>query len=153
MRGFSFGKSLEEDPEQTWYLHLICPWRLESPGSVLTGSADWYEPEDSSADTAQWDPYAGGSLQEATLRGLFEDPPNSSRSLVNRTDRWLVEDVVVNKRGDITLTFDVGVVLSAWPSGSTGMFWCLFRKDREWLSWDFAPAGRVDQESPGQSVL
>ena len=131
MRGFGFGKQGEEAPEERgqWWLHIQCPWRIESRDAVITGSLDWYELADPDADRdPEWDPAHGGSLQEARLRGLFQDYNESERVIHDMTGLLVVDNVEVTAYGDVLLEFTNDLRLRVFASGTRGEFWRVFEK-------------------------
>ena len=86
LRGFIFGLLAGAPDTNQWILHIQCSWHIEADNAILTGSGDWYKPDDlsSEADDA-WDPAEGASLQEARLRTLFQDQDLSRRTISNNT--------------------------------------------------------------------
>lgn len=129
MREFGFG-SPDAHGKADWWLHIQCSWRLESAESVITGSLDWHEPERSDSQIPdEWDPAHGGSLQDARLRATFADNDKSRLFLLNNTELLVVDSVHVDGYGDLSVELSGGFRIRAFPNGSTGEFWRIFKKN------------------------
>ena len=130
MRTFGFGKSLpdQQDPSEEWALHIQCPWRLESETGIVTGKSDWYEPVDES-----WDSEAGrldtsDRLQDARLKSIFSSSAEPNGPLRNTSDQFAVEAVEIGDYGDFSIALSGGFRLHAFPDGSRGEYWRVFKR-------------------------
>jgi hypothetical protein len=128
--GFAQGTPRSTDISQEYRLHLQCPWRLVRGDELITGSLDWYEPED--ADSGKiygedWDAAKGGSHQEAVLRFVFNDGQTERRYLVNATDVLLATSFAADRLGGFHLHLSPDYTLSAFPAASRSEHWRLFQ--------------------------
>ncbi len=129
MRTFGFQAEAPKQESPQWYLHLQCPWRILSAERVVTGSSDWYQTADGSVPDEDWDPATGGSLQDLEIAEMFRDKPAGRNPLHNHTGAMQVLSVDVNPIGDLTIQLSGPFVIEAFPMGSTGEFWRLFKDD------------------------
>lgn len=129
LRGFIFGLPAGAPDAKQWVLHIQCPWRIEAGNALLTGSNDWYEPTDLSAETEDdWDPAEGGSLQERRLRELFRDQDSSKRTISNNTASLVCTEFQVEPYGGVTIWLTGGYALRLFPAASRGEHWRIFQK-------------------------
>lgn len=129
LRGFIFAPPTSTQETEQWALHIQCPWRIEAGSAILTGSSDWYEPADLSAETEDdWDPAEGGSLQEARLRELFKDHDLSKRTISNKTPSLVCTEFEVEAKGDTMIRLTGGYILRLFPAASRGEHWRIFKK-------------------------
>lgn len=133
MRNFGFGRlqACGAGIIGEYSLHLQCPWRIARGFDVVTGSNDWFEPEDE-VDSGKitddsWDPARGGSLQEARLARLFRHGKVGLKYLVNETDDLRVTGVTVGPAGGFELFLSPDYVLAVFPASSRGEHWRLFQ--------------------------
>jgi hypothetical protein len=126
--GFMTPVTVTELPAEEWALHIQCPWRMEIPGEIVTGSADWWRTEDGSDPPEDWDPATGGSLQALRLREIFEDTRPMKGPLRNRTERFIVTEVNVSTSGDLAIGLTDGLRICVFPSGCRGEFWRVFKR-------------------------
>lgn len=130
MRGFHFGR-MREVPGGTvgeYALHIQCPWRMEGPNGIVTGSSDLWEPayDDPDIDWDTWDYDAyGGNLQDRRLAELLGGYDPATRSLVNQTDILMVESVSADTYGGLGITLSGGYELVLFPAGTAGEDWRL----------------------------
>lgn len=135
MRKFGFGKLRTWDGGMIgkYSLHLQCPWRISQGHNLVTGSNDWYLPEDESdfekISDESWDPAHGGSLQDATLRRLFNHEGSGLGYIVNETDDLIVTRLSVDSFGGFEILLSPGYALTAFPASSRNEHWRLFRPD------------------------
>lgn len=133
MRVFGFGlpRELDGGVVGDYSLHLQCAWRISRGGQVVTGSSDWYLPEDEEnfekvADES-WDPALGGSLQEAKLVRLFDNERVGVRPIVNMTSSLVVTGLHTDALGGFELLLSPNYALAAFPASSRGEHWRLFQ--------------------------
>ena len=112
-------------------LHLQCPWRITRAHTLVTGSNDWYLPEDESdfekIAGESWDPARGGSLQDARLRRLFNHEKAGLGYIVNETDDLAVSGLSVDPFGGFELLLSPDYALAAFPASSRHERWRLFQ--------------------------
>jgi len=130
MREFGFASPTPSGTSRgEWGLHIQCPWRIEGQNHIITGDSDWFElRDDDQAPARDWNPGAGGSLQEARLRQLLRDHDDSHRVLQNTTDQLIVEDVDADSCGGACIKLSGEIQLRLFPTGSRGESWRLFEK-------------------------
>lgn len=140
MRTFGFGteriplRARPDRPERLvapFALHLQCPWRLQSPTAVVTGSGDWYErngPED--YDEHEMKPEE--RLQQALLRVLLRDDDTSTSVLTNQAEDLIVSNVKADPWGGFEINLTPDYVLAIFPSGTRREQWRYinFKEDR-----------------------
>lgn len=136
MRRFGFGelKPRGEGMISRYSLHVQCPWRVSRENQMITGSSDWYEPNDENdfekiADES-WDPSKGGSLQETRLRMLFNNQRLDVPYVTNETDILTVVKLAVNACDGFELLLSPDYVLTVFPASSRGEQWRLFQPGR-----------------------
>ncbi len=138
MRVLHFGRvsEVEGGTVGEYALHLRCPWRIEGPGGILTGSGDLGQPglgidtQDAAFSWLEWD-YEQGNLQDERLEDLLGGYDPSTGSAENRGDRLQVVSVASDPAGGIRLWLQDAWLLSAFPDGSVGEQWRLLRPGSE----------------------
>jgi hypothetical protein len=118
-----------EDAHSIWALHVDCPWRLDLNDAVLVGSDDWSERADGTTPSEDWSPQSGGSLQEAVLRSVLQDPECGERlPLRNRTDGLVVETVLADTWGGCVIVMSPGYRLTLFPNSVAHECWRIFKR-------------------------
>ena len=128
MRGFHFGPIRETRHGSTGshVLHLQCPWRLDGPGGVITGSDDIGTPGGEAEPEGGWQNEFEGSLQQRRLRELLCTSDQQRGSIVSTADSSLVvAEALVDPRGEILVTMSKDVALRIFPASSSGESWRL----------------------------
>ncbi len=128
MRGFHFGavRPIDRGTAGEYSLHIQCPWRIEGPNGILTGSSDLWRPLSSDVDWNTWT-YERGNLQDALLREWLGGYDEGTRSLINPDERLVVEAVKADDYGGATIALSGGFRLVLFPDGSDDENWRLFQ--------------------------
>jgi hypothetical protein len=148
MRNFQFGqiRAIERGTVGDYALHIQCPWRLEGPDGILTGSSDLWEPAEASAivDWKTWNCDRNENLQDHQLSALLGGYDPSTRSFVNETQHLVVEDVQTDDWGGVRIQLSGGFRLILFPAGSHAEDWRVFptRPDQRHL---VISGGKVQQ--------
>jgi hypothetical protein len=133
LRNFQFGpiRRIDGGTVGSFALHLQCPWRLEGPQGIVTGSSDLDEPADETAqvDWDTWDYDTDANLQDAKLAEVLQGYDPSTRSIVNHTSIFFVESGQADVSGGMVLSLTGGYRLVIFPAGSRGEHWRLFQPD------------------------
>jgi hypothetical protein len=145
MRTFQFGKlrPVERGSVGDFALHVQCPWRIEGPDGIVTGSLDLWEPvEDNAPFDDNWDYEKSPNLQDARLEPWLS---NNKLSLV-------VKSVDADEFGGAAISFDQGFVLRLFPARTRGEDWRLFQPKID-ASHLVVSGGAVEPDGePGGSV-
>jgi hypothetical protein len=132
MRIFHFGAITSEGSRTygEFALHLQCPWRIEGPEALVTGSSDVFTPSDprvSSLDP-EWDYDTSGNLQDELVAKWLRTTPGKAgfaRSAV--VPPLIVEAVSAEPFFGLKITISGGYLLSVFPDGTAGENWRFFR--------------------------
>lgn len=150
MKNFQFG-AVRPHPSGRgavgqYALHIQCPWRLVGSEGIVTGSTDYYEPAEEDQEVDLKDVQAG-NRQRKHLTGLLGGYDSNTRSLVNNSDRFVVEGVLVDDCNGLDLTLSGGFHLQIFPCGSIGEDWRFFAPgtDDDHVVVD---AGRLSEPEP-----
>lgn len=146
MRIFHFGEISEanEGVSGQYAMHVQCPWRLLQGDTIITGSGDWYEPVDENIDLDSWEPARGGSVQEKKLRVLLACPEEVSRTIINRTGKYFVKQMLADEVGGCKVVFSENISLILFPSGSVAEAWRLIPLDTNAPHFVVGPQGIDD---------
>jgi len=135
MRNFHFGpiRQLERGNIGRYALHIQCPWRLEGPFDMVTGSSDLWKPADQSVeiDWDNWDYNTPENLQDVQLQHLLQGYDARTRSTINRTSLLVVELVTLGPYGGIVIRLSGNYRLVLFPTGTQGEHWRVFQPDSE----------------------
>ena len=107
-------------------LHVQCPWRIESEGTIVTGRDDFDEVP-TVGEFAELIDGAELSLAEHRLRELMGSYDPVTRSIGNASERLVVSSVSVGSCGAAVFELSGGFRLGLFPSGSRSEDWRLFR--------------------------
>jgi hypothetical protein len=124
MRIFCFGKLrlVNCGSVGDFALHVLCPWRIDGPGGIVTGGFDLWEPaEDDAPFDENWDYETSPNLQDARLQVWFEQ---NRASLV-------VQALDADDFGGAAVSLGQGFVLRLFPSRTRGEDWRLFRPNTD----------------------
>ncbi|HWB29882.1 MAG TPA: hypothetical protein VG736_05205 [Vicinamibacterales bacterium] len=131
MRIFHFGAITSEGTRAygEFALHLQCPWRIEGPEGLVTGSRDVFEPPDSRVSSADpdWN-YDSGNLQDVLVAKWLGTTPGKvgfARSAV--VPPLIVEAVSSDRFLGLKIALSGGHRLSVFPDGTAGEAWRFFR--------------------------
>jgi hypothetical protein len=135
LRNFQFGqiRAVERGTVGEYALHIQCPWRLEGPAGILTGSSDLWEPAEASEQVG-WDSWhyeRNGNLQDRQIGALLGRYDAATRSFVNQTEHLVVEEVRADNCGGLTIQLSGGYRLVLFPAGIRGEDWRIFRPDTD----------------------
>lgn len=130
MRVFHFGnvRAVPNGSVGEFALHIQCPWRLDGPNGIVTGSADLYEPVNETKkvdDTWHYD--RNDNLQDHCLAALLGGYDAVTRSVVNQRADLVVEDVQADDCGGAVLVLSAGYRLAMFPDGVRHEQWRLFQ--------------------------
>ena len=95
MRMLHFGKArvVENGRVGDYALHLQCPWRVEGPDGIVTGSDDLWEPANEDDWHENWSYDGSVTLQDVQLRELLGEPGAGTTSPNGKITRLIVEAV------------------------------------------------------------
>jgi hypothetical protein len=126
--GFATVDTASDGPAH-WLLHVQCPWRIEDPFKVVTGSYDYWLALDGSVPDEDKPPGYGMNLETQVWREILCDPELRGRQPVRNLSSALeVTSVETTAYGDIAIAMTGGYRLRVFPSGSTGEDWRLFEQ-------------------------
>jgi hypothetical protein len=129
-RVFHFGRIQREglDSWGEWLLSINCPWRLDGPSRIVTGSADLWQAADPSikAVPEDWDYNTELSLQDERVAEALGAAPGPRGEAVNLTDHLTVKSIEAGAGGDLFLTFSGNLRLAVFPAGARGTQWRFF---------------------------
>lgn len=109
------------------FLHVQCAWRLEFEGKIVTGNLDWYVPDESAGQVIEnWEPAAGGSIQELKLREVLRDQNSAGGLIHSNVDGLFVTDVRGTPFGDLEIILAEKYRLCLFPAGCDGEHWRVF---------------------------
>lgn len=130
-------------------LHIQCPWRIESLDGIVTGRTDLFEPAEADAevDWDTWDYEKEENLQDCQIGKLLGGYDNETRSFVNQTERFVVEEVLADQFGGIIIALSGNYRVVLFSSGSRGEDWRLFQPNN--LDSHFVICGGQVEEIPG----
>ena len=118
MKNFQFGKIRPHPTSKgtvgDYALHVQCPWRLVTCDSILTGSADYYEPA-VEGEIVNVDDCGSGNLQRKRLLEVFGAYDESTRSPINATDTLIVTTVQADRFGGLDLELSGGFRPASFP--------------------------------------
>ena len=130
MRGFHFGEVqvVERGTIGEYALHLQCPWRIEGPEGLITGSSDLWEPDTEARASQQpsWT-YENGNLQDERLGFLLKGYDPKTHSLVNETNNLVVENIEADAYGGVVICLSGGYRLAVFPCNIVSENWRFFR--------------------------
>lgn len=131
MRIFHFGevRTFKNGTVGDYALHVQCPWRVEGPDGIVTGSDDLWEPAEISEgfDRDSWDNETGENLQDRKIGDLLGGYDPSTRSFVNPTDRLIVETLDADGGGGVTVVLSGNFRLLVFPDGTRHESWRLLQ--------------------------
>lgn len=135
LRAFHFGpiRATSRGTVGDYALHINCPWRIEGPDGIVTGSGDFWEPADPTIeiDLDTWEPWDNENSQDRLIRSLLEGYDPQTRSFVNETELLVVEELEADEYGGASLTLSGGYQLALFPDGTRSEDWRLFRPDTD----------------------
>ena len=144
MLTLTFGQAARE-----CQLHIQCSYRLATEDAILFDRIDYFEPSD--AQCAKWraeglDPLDFPDDWPDDERRLFEQVTQLNQSL----DGMTVNEVRVDRLGDLTIRFANGMTLLALPMSSDDRecwrFWC----DARWPDQHMVVCGdHAELSGPG----
>jgi hypothetical protein len=127
MRVLHFGaiQQVEGGTVGQYALHIQCPWRLDGPVGVITGSEDLWE--SALGDTPpNWNYEDSPSLQDSRLAEVLRGYDTDTKSHVNTSGLLEVERIEASVAGDATIYLSGGYRLVLFPCGTRGEAWRIF---------------------------
>ena len=137
LRIFHFGR-LRVEGKRTygqWALHIACPWRIDGPGGLLTGSGDARHlatpgrtgvPPDRAADITEI------TVQDVALGAMLGVYPEKLAAMMAPPDAFVVSDLAIGAGFALTLTFAPGRErLTVMPDGTQDESWRFFSLDSD----------------------
>jgi len=130
LRNFHFGevRTVDRGTVGEYALHIQCPWRMEGQRGIITGRSDLWEPDTKAMSSQRpgWT-YEDGNLQDERLGFLLKGYDPQTRSLMNETGQFVVEDIEADACGGAAITLSGGYRLVLFPAGTQGESWRFFR--------------------------
>ncbi len=130
MRIFHFGqiKTVEDGTIGEYALHVQCPWRIEGPQGIVTGRSDLWEPTEADADFDwdSWDYEKDGNLQDKLIGSLLGEYDPQTKSYITNSNKFVVEDVQVDRYGGVSIALSGGYRIAIFPAGSRAEDWRIF---------------------------
>jgi len=130
MKVFHFGSLRREEPRRLvgeYALHISCPWRLEQNGRIITGWSDYFTRADDN-DDEDWEiGCTTGHLQNQILAALLRGFDSQTRSYVNETEEFVVENVGSDQFGGLQIGMTGSYRLVILIAGSKDEYWRLLR--------------------------
>lgn len=148
LRIFHFGpvRSVEHGLVGELALHIQCPWRIEGPDGIVTGSRDLWCPAEvgDDLDWESWDHEKGENLQDKCIGSLLGGFDPQTRSFVSLRHDLLVTGVEADSFGGAVITLSEGYRLALFPAGTRDEDWRFFRPGAD--GPHFVVSGRVVEE-------
>ena len=143
------GRAMRKVSQGEFALHIQCPWRIENADGIVTGRTDLFEPADAEVeiDWDVWDYEEDENLQDYQMGKLLGEYDSETRSFMNRTERFVVKDIVADEFGGMAITLFGNDRITLFPSGSQGEDWRLFQPAN--LSSHLVICGGQVEEMPG----
>ena len=135
MRTLQFGKTVARiggGVVGEYALHIQCPWRLDGPTGVVTGSGDLYEPyvqNEGLRESFDWE--TDDSLQDGVLRELLKGYDENTKQIVNSTNVLTVEAVETDSAGGFSLRLSGGYRWLVFPNCTRSEAWRLFKPSKD----------------------
>jgi hypothetical protein len=135
MRTLQFGNTVDRiggGVVGEYALHIQCPWRLDGPTGIVTGSGDLYEPyaqKEELRESFDWD--KDDSLQDGVLRELLKGYDENTKQIVNSTNVLTVEAVETDSAGGFSLRLSGCFRLLVFPNCTRSEAWRLFRPSKD----------------------
>ncbi len=128
MRMLHFGKArvVENGRVGDYALHLQCPWRVEGPDGIVTGSDDLWEPANEDDWHENWSYDGSVTLQDAQLRELLGEPGIGTTSPNGEITGLIVEAVEAAENGDLSIVLTGGYNLAVFVCGCRDESWRFF---------------------------
>lgn len=130
MRIFHFGpiQAAENGTVGEYALHIQCPWRIEGPQGIVTGSCDLCEPGEINGDIDwdTWDYEKNENLQDRLIGNLLSNYDPQTRSFINENDKLVVEAVSADIYGGAAIMLSGGYRLVLFTAGTRGEDWRIF---------------------------
>ena len=150
LRNFQFGE-IRPIPKGTvgeYALHIQCPWRIEGPFGIVTGSSDLWMPAVIEPDFDQdtWNFDTSENLQDRRLAELLKGYDPDTRSLVNQTENLVVQSISADAYGSVIIVLSGGYKLVLFHAGTDGEDWRVFRPAID-ESHFVISGGRIDAEA------
>jgi hypothetical protein len=115
-------------------LHIQCPWRLEGPDGIVTGSSDFYCVAKTGDlidfDNEKYEEY-GENLQDEKMKELMKNCDPGTHACINATDLLVVDSVDGDSFGGGMIGLSGGYRLVLFPSGSIGEDWRFFASESD----------------------
>lgn len=130
VRQFHFG-SLTVDGRKRWgqwALHVACPWRVDGPAGLITGSSDSSHPREALRNEATA-AVERLSVQDEALARIMESESQSFGEATNRGEALIVESIVVDNGMTLKLTFSGHYTLTVMPAGVRDEAWRFLQPD------------------------
>ncbi|MCA0434304.1 MAG: hypothetical protein LCH46_13700 [Proteobacteria bacterium] len=108
--------------------HIQCPWRIVSDSAIITGDADRCVGPSGGFEINDED-WKSGNLQLVRLTALMGGFDEATKSLVNITDRLVVQAVSSDIYGGVDVLLSGGFNLQIFPDASTGENWRFIQVD------------------------
>lgn len=133
LRSFYFGElRLQEGKRPApFVLDLLCVWRLEQQGRILTGEGDLYVQATGQVDS-RWNPGDDwGHRQDEVLVALLGDRHLDFGGIVANKVQLVAEAVTTDPLGGFRLELSGNLVITAFPTHSTEEDWRLVTPEGE----------------------
>ncbi|MHB0998325.1 MAG: hypothetical protein ACYC27_03685 [Armatimonadota bacterium] len=128
MRVLHFGdiRPVENETVGEYALHIQCPWRIEGPKGIITGSSDLWKPvSDEGIDYDTWDYDTSENVQDRQI-GILLGEYVSTRSSINTGDKLIVESVDADVYGGSVISLSGGYRIVMFPAGTRSEDWRIF---------------------------
>jgi hypothetical protein len=132
MRVLHFGavQQVEGGTVGQYALHIQCPWRLDGPVGVITGSEDLWER--ASGDTPfDWNYEDSPNLQDSRLAEVLRGYDTDTQSHINTSGLLEVTHIEASVAGDATIYLSGGYRLVLFPCGTRREAWRIFSPEAE----------------------
>ncbi len=128
MRMLHFGKArvVPKGRVGDYTLHPQCPWRVEGPDGIVTGSDDLWEPANEEDWHENWSYDGSETLQDARLRELLEGPGAGTTSSDSEITRLIVEAVEAAGNGDLSIVLTGVYKFAVFVCGIRDESWRFF---------------------------
>jgi len=147
MRNFYFSdiRAVTGGTVGEYALHIQCPWRIEGPKGIVTGSRDLWKPiADKDVDYETWDYDKDGNIQDRQIGILLGGYDQETGSYVNNGNDLIVEAVHSDVYGGAMIVLSGGYRIVLFPAETEGEDWRIFRTDTDEPHFVVA-AGRVEK--------
>jgi hypothetical protein len=108
-------------------LHIQCQWRISDDRGIITGRNDLWKWALGKYPPDGWKYDNMDNLQDVMLHKLLKGYDLETRSYINLTDKFVVNQIHVTPLGDVTISLSPIYQLSLFLTQTRGEAWRIFK--------------------------